>query len=152
MFECAVHGQLNTFPLLRNKKFCWATLGSFNIHVAHILCSALKVVAIDFHHTPAISITWTIKTCFSYLCFALWSYACKLIKFNANLWVRDKGLIKNLQTISLGVCLSYSARCFTSVLTQGDSAAIMVNLTYVGLRFSFSVTCFYSLEKWKRLP
>ena len=37
---------------IRNKQFCWATLGSF-------------------HHTSEISITWTIKTCFSYLCFAL---------------------------------------------------------------------------------
>ena len=31
------------------------------------------------------------------------------------------------------MCLSYSTRCFTSVLTRGKSAAIMVNLIYVGL-------------------
>ena len=59
---------------IRNKEFCWATLGSFNIHVCScILCSALKVVATDVHHTLAISITWTIKTCFLYLCF-VWSW------------------------------------------------------------------------------
>ena len=156
MFEYAFHNQLNTFPLLRNKQFCWATRDSFNIDVAHVNFLALKVVMIDFHHTSAISITWTITTCFSYLCLA-----CKFFKFNANLWVRDKGLTKNLQKLSSGVCLSYSARCFTSVLTRGKSAAIMVNLTYVrrpvgrqGMpeKFSFAVTCFYSLEKWRSLP
>ena len=31
------------------------------------------------------------------------------------------------------MCLSYSTRCFTSVLTRGKSAANMVNLIYVGL-------------------
>ena len=75
--------------------------------------------------------------------------------------MQDKGLTKNLQTISSRyVCLSYSARCFTSVLTRGKFAAIMVNLTYVGLllgwkgmlrKFSFVATCFYSLEKWLSL-
>ena len=34
--------------------------------------------------------------------------------------------------ISLDVCLSFSARCFTSVLTRAKSVAIMVNLIYVG--------------------
>ena len=55
MFEYAVHSQQNAFPMLRNKQFCSATLGSFNIHVAHvILCLALKELVIDFHHTLAI--------------------------------------------------------------------------------------------------
>ena len=33
-FEYTAHSQLNTFSLLRNKQFCWAT-DSFNIDVAH---------------------------------------------------------------------------------------------------------------------
>ena len=45
--------------------------------------------------------------------------------------MRDKNVIKNLRRIFPGVCLSYSARCFTSVLTWDKSLGIMVNLTYV---------------------
>ena len=50
----------------------------------------------------------------------------------------------------------YSAHSFSPVLCRGKSAAVMVNLTYVVLlvgwqgmlrKFSFAVTCFYSLEK-----
>ena len=36
VFERVVHSQLNTFLLLRSKQFCWATLSSFNINVAHV--------------------------------------------------------------------------------------------------------------------
>ena len=57
-------------------------------------------------------------------------------------------MFNNFQTISLDLCLPHFARCFTSVLTRGRSAAIMVNLTYVVLlggrrgmlkKFSFAV-------------
>ena len=72
MFEYAVHSQQNAFPMLRNKQFCSATLGSFNIHVAHvILCLALKELVIDFHHTLAIFNYLDDKNLFLVLLFSL---------------------------------------------------------------------------------
>ena len=72
MFECAVHSQQNAFPMLRNKQFCSATLGSFNIHVAHvILCLALKELVIDFHHTLPIFNYLDDKNLFLVLLFSL---------------------------------------------------------------------------------
>ena len=62
-----------------------------------------------------------------------------------NLWMRDKDPIKNLQTISQGVCLLICS-LFHLIINPRQ---IMVNLTYVGLlqgmfkKFSFAVTCVY---------
>ena len=62
------------------------------------------------------------KTCFLYL-FLIPVLCCEVRRANffnlnyANLWVQDKLLIKNLQTISPGVSFPYAARGFTSVST-----------------------------------
>ena len=73
MFEYAVDSQQNAFLMLRNKQFCSATLGSFNIHVAHVIhCLALKELSvIDFHHTLAIFNYLDDKNLFLVLLFSL---------------------------------------------------------------------------------